>query len=76
ELTVELTAKSREHTPLFPSITTKQIPQQLNKKHKIKLHNPKIQLNHPIPPLPYTNLPLKLHPQLTPTLNVHLTEQK
>ncbi|WP_313959744.1 50S ribosomal L9 C-terminal domain-containing protein, partial [Cytobacillus oceanisediminis] len=76
ELTLQLSPNSREHPPLFPSITTNHIPHQLQKPHKINLHKRKIHIHHPIPTLPYTKLPLKLHKQLHPTFNLHLKQPK
>ena len=42
EITVELTAKSGEGGRLFGSITSKQIAEELQKKHCIKLINVKL----------------------------------
>src|SRR6478609_4436563 len=69
ELTVELTAKSGEGGRLFGSITSKQIAEELKKKHKIEV-------NDAIRALGYTNVPVKLHPEVTATVKVHVTEQK
>jgi large subunit ribosomal protein L9 len=69
ELTVELTAKSGEGGRLFGSITSKQIAEELKKKHKIKVDKRKIELNDAIRALGYTNVPVKLHPEVTATVN-------
>ncbi|WP_427126364.1 50S ribosomal protein L9 [Priestia megaterium] len=76
ELTVEITAKSGEGGRLFGSITSKQIAEELKKKHKIKVDKRKIELNDAIRALGYTNVPVKLHPEVTATVKVHVTEQK
>jgi len=76
ELTVELTAKSGEGGRLFGSITSKQIAEELKKKHKIKVDKRKIELNDAIRALGYTKVPVKLHPEVTATVKVHVTEQK
>ncbi|MDD1515648.1 50S ribosomal protein L9 [Priestia megaterium] len=76
ELTVELTAKSGEGGRLFGSITSKQIAEELKKKYKIKVDKRKIELNDAIRALGYTNVPVKLHPEVTATVKVHVTEQK
>lgn len=76
ELTVELTAKSGEGGRLFGSITSKQIAEELKKKHKIKVDKRKIELNDAIRALGYTNVPVKLHPEVTANVKVHVTEQK
>src|SRR6478735_52896 len=75
ELTVELTAKSGEGGRLFGSITSKQIAEELKKKHKIKVDKRKIELNDAIRALGYTNVPVKLHPEVTATVKVHVTEK-
>jgi large subunit ribosomal protein L9 len=74
-ITVELKAKSGEGGRLFGSITTKQIAEELKSTHKIKLDKRKMELNDPIRSLGYTNVPVKLHPEVTATLKVHVKEQ-
>lgn len=73
-LTVELTAKSGEGGRLFGSITNKQIAEQLQKSHNIKVDRRKIELSEPIRTLGVTNVPVKLHPDVTATLKVHVKE--
>ncbi|MBM7704202.1 50S ribosomal protein L9 [Metabacillus iocasae] len=75
KLTVELKAKSGEGGRLFGSITSKQIADELQKKHKIKIDKRKIEMNDAIRALGYTNVPVKLHPEVTATVKVHVTEQ-
>ncbi|MGG3800408.1 50S ribosomal protein L9 [Metabacillus fastidiosus] len=75
KLTVELTAKSGEGGRLFGSITSKQIADELNKSHKIKIDKRKIELPDAIRSLGYTNVPVKLHPEVTATVKVHVKEQ-
>ena len=72
---MELTAKSGEGGRLFGSITSKQIADKLQKEHQIKLDKRKIELNDAIRALGYTNVPVKLHPEVQATLKVHVTEQ-
>lgn len=74
ELTVELTAKSGEGGRLFGSITSKQIAEELQKKHGIKIDKRKIELEDAIRSLGYTKVPVKLHTEVTATLNVHVKE--
>ncbi|WP_188207433.1 50S ribosomal protein L9 [Alkalibacillus aidingensis] len=74
-LTVELTAKSGESGRLFGSVTSKQIGEELKKTHNIKVDKRKIELDDPIRNLGYTNVPVKLHPDVTATLRVHVKEQ-
>lgn len=73
-LTIDLDAKSGEGGRLFGSITSKQIADELKKTHKIKVDKRKIDLNNPIRSLGYTNVPVKLHSDVTATLKVHVKE--
>jgi large subunit ribosomal protein L9 len=74
EITVELTAKSGEGGRLFGSITSKQIAEALQKKHGIKIDKRKLELEDAIRSLGYTKVPVKLHTEVTATLNVHIKE--
>lgn len=74
KLTVELTAKSGEGGRLFGSITSKQITDELNKAHNIKIDKRKLDLEEPIRSLGVTNVPVKLHHEVTATLKVHVKE--
>jgi len=74
KLTIELKAKSGEGGRLFGSITSKQIAQVLKKK-KIDVDKRKIELDEPIRTLGYTDVPVKLHPQVTAKVKVHVTEE-
>ncbi|PID13966.1 50S ribosomal protein L9 [Sporosarcina sp. P34] len=75
QLTVELQAKTGEDGRLFGSITSKQIAQALEKQNKIKVDRRKMELPEPIRALGFTNIPIKLHPDVTATLKVHVTEE-
>ncbi|GKW46146.1 MULTISPECIES: 50S ribosomal protein L9 [unclassified Planococcus (in: firmicutes)] len=74
-LTIELKAKSGEGGRLFGSITTKQVATELEKKHGIKVDKRKMELDDAIRALGYTNVPVKLHHDVTATLKVHVTEE-
>ena len=74
-LTVELSAKSGDSGRLFGSITSKQIAEELKKTHQIKVDKRKIELDDPIRSLGFTNVPVKLHQDVTATLRVHVVEQ-
>ncbi|MDN7245503.1 50S ribosomal protein L9 [Planococcus shenhongbingii] len=74
-LTIELKAKSGEAGRLFGSITTKQVATALEKAHGIKLDKRKMELDDAIRTLGYTNIPVKLHQDVTATLKVHVTEE-
>jgi large subunit ribosomal protein L9 len=75
KLTIELSTKAGEGGRLFGSVTSKQIADEL-KKQKYKVDKRKIELSEPIRTLGYTKVPIKLHPEVTATLNVHVAEQK
>ena len=76
ELTVELTAKSGEGGRLFGSITSKQIAEELKKRHSIKVDKRKIEMSDAIRTLGFTNVPVKIHHEVTATLKVHVAEEK
>lgn len=75
DLTVELEAKSGDNGRLFGSITSKQIAEALNKQHGYKLDKRKIELDEPIRALGYTNVPVKLHPEVSGSVKVHVNEK-
>src|SRR5690625_5164433 len=75
DLTIEMKAKSGEGGRLFGSITSKQIADILKKEHGYKIDKRKIELNEPIRALGYTTVPVKLHPEVSGSVKVHVTEQ-
>ena len=75
DLTVEMKAKSGEGGRLFGSITSKQIAEVLKKEFELKIDKRKIEMNDAIRTLGYTNVPVKLHTDVTATLKVHVTEE-
>jgi large subunit ribosomal protein L9 len=75
DLTIEMKAKSGEGGRLFGSITSKQIADTLKKEHGYKIDKRKIELNEPIRALGYTTVPVKLHPEVSGSVKVHVTEQ-
>lgn len=74
QLTVEIKAKSGEGGRLFGAVTSKQIADTL-KKMKIKVDKRKIELSEPIRTLGYTNVPIKVHQEVTATIKVHVVEE-
>lgn len=74
KITIELKAKSGEGGRLFGSITSKQIAQAF-RKQDIAIDKRKIDLPEPIRALGFTDVPLKLHPQVTARVKVHVTEE-
>jgi large subunit ribosomal protein L9 len=71
---VELTTKAGEGGRLFGSITTKQITEELQKKHGIKIDKRKMELADAIRTLGHTKVPVKLHHEVTAVLDVHVKE--
>lgn len=72
---VELKAKAGDGGRLFGSITNKQIAEVLKKNHGYKIDRRKIELDQPIRALGHRKLPVKLHPDVTGTIHVHVVEQ-
>lgn len=72
---VELKAKAGEDGRLFGSIPSKQIAEALNKQYKVKLDKRKIELSQPIRTLGYTDVPVKLHHEVTAKIKVHVVAE-
>jgi large subunit ribosomal protein L9 len=75
ELTVQIKAKAGEGGRLFGAITSKQIAEVLEKQ-KIVIDKRKLVLEDPIRTLGVTKVPVKLHTEVTGTLNVLVVEDK
>lgn len=75
KMTFQFEAKSGEGGRLFGSITSKQIGEKIA-KHKIKVDRRKIVLDEPIRTLGVTEVPIKLHPEVTGTIKVNVVEEK
>lgn len=75
ETVVKINAKAGEDGRLFGSIPSKQIADALNKQYKIKIDKRKIELDQPIRALGFMQVPVKLHPQVTATINVHTIQE-
>ncbi|MCT6924269.1 MULTISPECIES: 50S ribosomal protein L9 [Bacillales] len=71
-LEVTVKAKSGEGGRLFGSVSTKQIADELQKIHGIKIDKRKMECNDGIRSLGYTNVPVKLHQEVKATLKVHV----
>lgn len=74
--TVSVTAKAGDDGRLFGSVTNKQIADELKKAYKIKIDRRKIELPEPIKALGHHKVPVKLHPDVLGTINVHVIEAK
>ena len=75
KLTVEIKAKSGADGRLFGSITSKQIADDLKKIHKIEVDRRKIDLKEPLRSLGHYQVPVKLHNEVSGTINVHVVEE-
>ena len=75
KITVEIKAKSGDTGQLFGSITNKQIAEELKKRHQLEVDRRKIDLPEPIRSLGMTKVPVKLHPDVTGTINVSIVEE-
>jgi large subunit ribosomal protein L9 len=75
DLEVKMQAKSGKGGQLFGSITSKQIAEALKKEHGYKVDKKKIELDQPIRALGHTIVPVKLHPEVSGSINVHVVEQ-
>ncbi|BAM48518.1 MAG: 50S ribosomal protein L9 [Amphibacillus sp.] len=74
KIEVEIKTKAGENGRLFGSITSKHIGDQLAKSHNIKIDRRKIELDEPIRTLGYTNVPVKLHPEVSGVIKVHVVQ--
>ncbi|KRL27841.1 50S ribosomal protein L9 [Limosilactobacillus frumenti DSM 13145] len=72
---VELSGKAGTDGRMFGSISTKQIATALKKQYDVKIDKRKIELAAPIKALGYVNVPIKLHPQVTAEIRVHIAEK-
>lgn len=71
---IEIKAKAGEGGRLFGAVSTKQIADTLKKKG-YKVDKRKIELEEPIRSLGVTKTPIKIHPEVTATVNVHVIEE-
>lgn len=75
QFTVQLKAKSGEGGRLFGAITSKQIAEELEAATGIKIDKRKVELSDPIRSLGVTQVPVKVHSEVTATLKVQVTEE-
>lgn len=75
-LQVILFAKPGKDGRLFGAISTKQIVEGLKKQHQITIDKKKLLADDAIRTLGVTKVPVKLHPEITATLTVHVKEQQ
>ena len=72
--TVRLTMKAGEGGRVFGSVSSKEIATEDKKQCGFDIDKKKIQLPEPIRTFGTTEVPVKLHPQVTATLKVSVTE--
>lgn len=58
----------------FGSISTKEISEAAKAQLDLELDKKKMQLTNPIKALGFYDVPVKLHPQVTGSLRVHVVE--
>jgi large subunit ribosomal protein L9 len=75
ETVVEIKAKAGADSRLFGSIPSKQITDALNKQYNVKVDKRKVDLKQPIRSLGFTDVPAKLHPEVTATIKVHVVSE-
>jgi large subunit ribosomal protein L9 len=73
-ITITIKTKTGDGGRVFGSVTSKQIADGL-KEQGIKIDKRKIELAEPIKSLGFTNVPVKIHSQVTGTVKVHVTEE-
>lgn len=75
ETVVELKAKAGEDGRLFGSIPSKQIADGLKKQYDLQIDKRKMDLDEPIRALGFTDVPVKLHHDVTAKIKVHVTAE-
>lgn len=73
-LELVIKAKAGEGGRLFGAVTSKQIAEALKAKN-IEIDKRKIDLEEPIRALGFAHVPVKLHPEVTATVKVLITEE-
>lgn len=73
---VILTLKVGEAGKTFGSVSTKEIAEAAKKQLNLELDKKKLQLDAPIRNLGVTQVPVRLHPQVTGSLKVWVKEEK
>ena len=76
KLTVRISASSGADGRLYGSITSKDIAERLENERKITVDKRKIQLADPIRTFGTYSVPVKLHPEVTGTINLVVAEEK
>lgn len=75
QLTLQFPVKAGSGGKVFGSVSSKQIVEQLQKKHNIKVDRRKLQLEHAINTLGVTEVPIALHKDVNTSVRVQLVEE-
>ncbi|MDF7637580.1 50S ribosomal protein L9 [Leuconostocaceae bacterium ESL0958] len=71
---VEVKEKSGKDGRLFGAVSSKQIIKALADQYDVKVDKRKVLLDHPIQSMGYTDVPVKLHREVTANIRVHVSE--
>lgn len=74
ELTVELTMKAGEGGKSFGSVSSKDIAEACKQQHQVELDKKKLLLPEALKSFGVYEVGVKLHPQVTAKLKVHISE--
>lgn len=74
EKQIEVKIKAGAGGRAFGSVSTKEISEAAKTQLHLELDKKKMQLTDPIKALGFYDVPVKLHPQVTATLRVHVVE--
>lgn len=72
-LQIEVKTKTGEGGRLFGSVTSKEIAEVLKKQHGFEVDKRKLELKEPIKALGSYEVPVKIHPDVTAKLKVHVS---
>lgn len=75
EWKIEATIKTGEGGRTFGSVSSKEISEKIKKQYGKDIDKKKIILDDPIKTLGMYEVKVKLHPQVTATMHVHVSEQ-
>jgi len=73
-MTVKITAKAGANGKLFGAITSKEIAEKLKEQHSVEIDPKKIVVNEPIKAFGSYEIKVKLFPEVSGTLYVHVAE--
>lgn len=71
----EIKTKAGEEGRVFGSVPSKQIADALKQQYGLAIDKRKIQLEEPIKSLGYRQVEVKLHPEVTATVTVHISAE-